>query len=424
MKNVTSNSNLKKVIIVGGGFAGINLALGLLRDKGYHITLVDKNNYNYFPPLVYQVATSFLDPSSICYPFRKLFRNADLNFRLGEFLRVDPATKTCYLNDGQITYDYLVFANGSKSNFFGMENVQKHAIALKNIEDALRMRNTLLKTMEDACLITDPVERKKLLTVVVAGGGPTGVEVSGMLAEMKRYILAKDYPELAGTPGEIYIVDGGANLLAPMSDKSHQHSYDALAKLGVHIKLHTQVKDYDGDIVTLSDGGIIESRSLIWAAGVTVVPIDGIPATSIGAGKRIIVDEFNKVTDVDDIYAIGDICLQSTEPEYPRGHPQLAQVAIQHGRNLAKNLLAMAKGKALTPFKYFDKGEMAIIGRNKAVVDLFKHKVHISGFPALFIWLFIHLVSLVNYRNKLVTMYHWTGAYLSKDQSLRMIIRS
>ena len=424
MKNTMPENYQKKVVVIGGGFAGVNLILNLIGNKNYHITLVDRNNYNYFPPLVYQVSTSFLEPSNVCYPFRKLFRNKYLNFRLGELLRVDPASKTCYLNDGELQYDYLVFAHGAKSNFFGMENVQKHAIALKNIEDALRMRNRLLKTMEDACQTSDPVERKKLLTVVVAGGGPTGVEVSGMLAEMKKYILAKDYPELIDTPGEIYIIDGGTNLLAPMSDQTHKDAYKALEKLGVKIILHTQVKDYDGDIVTLSDGRTIESKSLIWAAGITAVPVEGIPATSIGPARRMIVDEFNQVIGVDNIYAVGDICYETSDPVYPKGHPQLAQVAIQQGRNMGKNLAAIAKGQPMKAFKYFDKGEMAIIGRNRAVVDLFKHKVHVGGFPALFIWLFIHLISLVNHRNKVLTLYNWTGAYISKDQALRMILKS
>lgn len=424
MKNTVPETSQKKVVVIGGGFAGVNLLLNLVGNDNYHITLVDRNNYNYFPPLVYQVSTSFLEPSNICYPFRKLFRNKYLNFRLGELLKVDPDTKTCYLSDGELSYDYLVFAHGAQSNFFGMENVKKHAIALKNIEDALRMRNRLLKTMEEATQTTDPVERKKLLTIVVAGGGPTGVEVSGMLAEMKKYILAKDYPELADTPGEIYIVDGGANLLAPMSDKTHQDAYQALEKLGVKIRLHTQVKDYDGNSVTLSDGDPIASKSLIWAAGITAVPVEGIPATSIGPGRRMIVDEFNRVTGVEGIYAVGDICYETSDPLYPKGHPQLAQVAIQQGRNVGKNLAAITKGQPMKPFKYFDKGEMAIIGRNRAVVDLFKHKVHVSGFPALFIWLFIHLISLVNHRNKVLTLYNWTGAYISKDQALRMILKS
>lgn len=424
MNHTVPETSQKRVVVVGGGFAGVNLLLNLIGDKSYHITLIDRNNYNYFPPLVYQVSTSFLEPSSICYPFRKLFRDKNLNFRLGELLKVDPESRTCYLNDGELKYDYLVFAHGSQSNFFGMENVRQYAIALKNIEDALRMRNRLLKTMEEACQTSDPVKRQKMLTVVVAGGGPTGVEVSGMLAEMKKYILKKDYPELADTPGEIYIIDGGGNLLAPMSDKTHQDACKELGKLGVKIRLHTQVRDYDGEIVTLSDGQTIECRSLIWAAGVMAVPVEGIPVSSIGPGRRMVVDEFNKVVGVENIYAVGDICYETSDPLYPKGHPQLAQVAIQQGRNVGKNLAAIAKGRSMKPFRYFDRGEMAIIGRNHAVVDLFKHKVHVSGFPALFIWLFIHLVSLVNHRNKFLTLYNWTGSYISKDQALRLMLRS
>jgi NADH dehydrogenase len=286
------------------------------------------------------------------------------------------------------------------------------------------MRNALLKMLEKAAISTDPAEREKILTIVVAGGGPTGVEVAGMLAEMKNYIFGKDYPELKHIPRKIYIVDGGHCLLAPMSDKTHKETYDALVGLGVQVKLNSHVTDYNNGIVTFNNDEVIEAGTLMWAAGIIAHTFEGIPITSLGAGRRMMTDEFNRVTGLRNVWAIGDICLQQTDPVYPKGHPQLAQVAIQQGRTLAKNFLAIEQGKAVKSFKYFDRGEMAIVGRHNAVVDLFKHKVHLRGFAGLFIWLFIHLVSLVNYNNKIRTLYSWAVAYITRDQALRMIFRS
>ncbi|MBD1384272.1 NAD(P)/FAD-dependent oxidoreductase [Mucilaginibacter rigui] len=414
----------KKIVVIGGGFAGVNFAQNVAKNKNYQVTLVDKNNYNYFPPLLYQVSTSFLEPSSISYPFRKLFRKDNIRFRMGEPVKIDPVTKTIYLNDGELDYDYLVFASGAKTNFFGNENIEKNAIPMKTIDDGLRMRNALLQTLEEAAITKDPIERKKLLTIVVAGGGPTGVEVSGMLAEMKNYIFPKDYPELINQPGGIYIVDGSPALLGAMSEKTHQEAYNVLTKLGVKVKLNLHVNDYVDGKILLSNGEVIESNTLIWAAGITANTFEGIPATSLGPGRRMMTDEHNKVLGLENIYSIGDACILTTDPDYPKGHPQIAQVAIQQGKTLANNFIAMAKGQPLKPFIYFDKGDMAIIGRNKAVVDLFKHKVHFRGIIALFMWLFIHLISLVNYRNKLRTLYNWAVAYISRDQSFRMIFKS
>ena len=414
----------KKIVVIGGGFAGVNFAQNVAKNKNYQVTLVDRNNFNYFPPLLYQVSTSFLEPSSISYPFRKLFRKDNIRFRMGEPVKIDPVTQTVYLKDGELNYDYLVFASGAKTNFFGNENIEKNAIPMKTIDDGLRMRNALLQTLEEATITKDPAERKKLLTIVVAGGGPTGVEVSGMLAEMKNYIFAKDYPELVNSPGGIYIVDGSPALLGAMSEKTHQEAYKVLTGLGVKVKLNLHVNDYVDGKIMLSNGEVIESNTLIWAAGITANTFEGIPATSLGAGRRMITDEHNKVLGLENIYSIGDACILTTDTDYPKGHPQIAQVAIQQGRTLANNFIAMTKGKPLKAFKYFDKGDMAIIGRNKAVVDLFKHKVHFRGIIALFMWLFIHLISLVNYRNKLRTLYNWAVAYISRDQSFRMIFKS
>nr|WP_067060363.1 NAD(P)/FAD-dependent oxidoreductase [Mucilaginibacter sp. L294] len=374
---------------------------------------------------LYQVATSFLDPSSISYPFRKLFRNKNINFRMAEVLNVDTESRVVFLYDGvALKYDELIFAAGASTNFYGNENVKKNALSLKGIDDALNMRNALLKTLEEAMATPDPETRRKLLTIVVAGGGPTGVEVAGMLAEMKKYILGKDYPDLENDYGDIYIVDGGPSLLAPMSDKTHAGTYKAMTSLGVKVILNAHVDDFTDGKVILNNGLVIETKTLIWAAGITANIFAGIPASSLGSGNRMVTDVYNKVSGTNHIWAIGDISIQKTDDYYPRGHPQLAQVAMQQGRNLAKNFLGLEKDKPMKPFKYFDKGEMAIVGRHHAVVDLFKHKVHLRGFPALVIWLFIHVVSLINYDNKIRTLYSWLVAYLSRDQSLRMIFKS
>ncbi|GGB67177.1 NADH dehydrogenase [Flavobacterium suaedae] len=413
-----------KVLIIGGGFAGINLAQNLAKNKNFSVTLIDKNNYNFFPPLIYQVATAYLEPSSISYPFRRLYRTKDnIQFRLGELLSVKPEENKIVLNNGELTYDTLIFATGAETNYFGMENVKNNAIPMKTLNDAIEMRNVLLQRTEKAAICKDMRERRKYLNIVIAGGGPTGVELSGMFAEMRKGALRKEYPELATSVSNIYLVDGGSQLLSPMSEKSQKDTYNALKKLGVIIKLNTRVTDYKDDTVHLSTGETIQSKNLIWAAGVSAKTFEGIPVESYGRGKRMMVDEFNKVANTENIYAIGDTCIQLTDKDFPHGHPQVAQVAIQQGEHLAKNFKKMVKGETLTPFHYNDKGSMAIIGKNKAVVDLPKPKMHFNGFIAWLMWLFIHLMSLISYRNRIVTFWNWMTAYFAQDQSLRMIIR-
>jgi NADH dehydrogenase len=414
-----------EIVIIGGGFAGLNLAKELLNQKGIHVTLVDKNNYNFFPPLIYQVVTAFLEPSSISYPFRKFFAGKrNLQFRLGELLKVIPTENKIILDNGELNYDYLVFATGAETSYFGMDNVKKYAIPMKTLNDAIEMRNTILKNLEKASICKDIRKRRALLTIVIAGGGPTGVEVSGMFAEMRKNIFVKEYPELSTTASNIYLVDGGDALLAPMSKSSQEDTLEALTKLGVVVKLNNRVVDYIDDTVFLSNGETIKTKNLIWAAGVSAKEFEGIPAESYGRGKRMATDAFNKVNSTENIFAIGDTCIQLTDLDFPNGHPQVAQVAIQQGINLANNFKLMTHNKSLKPFKYNDKGSMAIIGKNKAVVDLPKPKMHFKGFFAWIIWLFIHLISLITYRNRIKTFFNWMIAYFSKDQSLRMIIRS
>jgi len=412
------------IVIIGGGFAGINLAKELGDNKDYQITLVDKNNYNFFPPLIYQVATAFLEPSSISYPFRTLFAGKkNLHFRLGVLKKVVPEENKVELSNGVLYYDHLVFATGAETNYFGIENIKKNAIPMKTLADAIKMRNILLMRMEEASISNDPEHIKKLLTLVVAGGGPTGVEISGMFAEMKMGLLRKDYPELTGKGGDIYLVDGGKYVLSPMSEQSQVETNKALTDMGVKLVLSTHVNDFVDDTVVLSDGTKIQSKNLIWAAGVTAKVFEGIPASFYGRGKRLLVDEFNKIKGSNNIYAIGDTCLQTSDLNFPEGHPQVAQVAIQQGKNLAKNFKLILKNEALKSFEYKDRGSMAIIGSHKAVADLQHPGLHLKGFIAWLAWLFIHLMSLISYRNRARTFYNWMIAYFTKDRSLRLIIK-
>jgi NADH:ubiquinone reductase (H+-translocating) len=421
----THDGSLKKkhIIVVGGGFAGLNFAQRLFNNRFYAVTLIDKNNYNYFTPLLYQVATSFLEPSSISYPFRKLFKDKGIAFHMATVTDVDPDMNTVHLSDGVVLrYDYLVFAAGAKTNFFGNETIQRKAFALKDMDDALYIRNKMIGALEKAACEKDPVEQKRLLRIVIAGGGPTGVELAGMLAEMKDQVL-REYPEIDPSVPEIYIVDALPYLLAPMSDKTHDAAYRILDRLGVKLKLNTQVSLYDNGKVYLSDGTVIDAKTLVWAAGVTAHTFEGIGADSRAKGGRMVTDTYNRVLGYDNIFAIGDISIQFSDVDYPNGHPQLAQPAIQQGTRLAKNFLILAKGKSMKPFKYFDRGDMAIIGKTHAVADLFKKKLHIGGLLGLLSWLFIHLISLVNYNNKVKTLYNWAVAYMTSDQALRMIFR-
>jgi NADH dehydrogenase len=417
---------MRHIIIIGGGFAGINLIERLSKKNECEITLVDKNNYNFFPPLLYQLSTGFLEVSNISYPFRKLLRRKNnVNFHLGELRKVVPSENKVILSTGELTYDYLVFATGTTTNYFGMDNVKKNALPMKTVNDALALRNHILKQVELAAITKDKKEQNKLLNIVVVGSGPTGVEISGMLADMKKDILPKDYPEIIKNKADanIYLVDGLDAVLKPMSVKSQKDSLQALTEMGVMIRLNMQVKDYSNDVVTFANGTTIETKTLIWAAGVTGMVFEGLPPECYGRGKRLIVDEYNRLKGLNNIFAIGDTSIQSHELKYPNGHPQMAQVAIQHGLNLAENFESILRGKFLKPFVYNDKGSMAIIGRNRAVVDMPNNKIHFSGFLAWFMWLFVHLLSLVKNRNRITTLYNWAGAYLTKDQSLRMIIR-
>lgn len=415
----------KHIVIIGGGFAGLNIAKTLSNVENFEITLVDKVNYNFFPPLLYQVATGFLESSSISYPFRKMFSNSkNIRFWLGELININASENKITLSNGELNYDYLIIATGTTTNYFGMENVKQNAVAMKTLEDALNMRNILLQRIEAASISKNTEEQEQLMTIVVAGGGPTGVELSGMFAEMSKNIIRKEYPELDHvTNTKIYLVDGTNSLLGPMSLQSQQYTLQTIKELGVEVKLNAQVVDFDGEIISFKDGSTIKSKNLIWAAGVTSMRFNGLTEESYGRANRLIVDEFNTVKGTTNIFAVGDTAFMNSDKKFPNGHPQVAQVAMQQGKNLAKNLLNLEFNKPKKAFLYHDKGSMAIIGRSKAVVDLPKPKIHFKGTIAWLAWLFVHLMSLSMPRNKVNTIYHWALAYFTKNSSLRMIIR-
>jgi len=411
-----------KIVIIGGGFAGLNLAKNLAGNQLFDITLVDKNNYHLFPPLLYQVSTAFIEASNISYPFRRMFQHKEnLRFHLGELKSIDASSNKIETSDGDLYFDCLILAMGTETNYFGLENIKKHALPMKTIDDAIHLRNHLLLNAEKAVRTNNPSEKVRLQNIVISGGGPTGVEVAGMLAEMIYSVVNKDYPELKNTTANIYLISSGNALLGPMSAKSQKEAYRILNKLGVQIKLNTSVKDYtDGDI-RLSTGECIPAATLVWTSGVIARQVPGLPDVYAGRGMRIMVDEFNKVKGTQNIFAIGDQCIQTTDADYPNGHPQLAQVAIQQGVHLALNLKRLQTGQGLTAFKYKNKGSMAIISKYKAVVDL--PKTFFKGLPAWFVWLFVHIIPIVGFGNKAKLACNWFWSLITNDPTLRLIIR-
>ncbi len=421
MHTVFPETDLKRVVIIGGGFAGIKLASELSK-KQFQIVLLDRYNYHQFQPLFYQVATAGLEPSAISFPFRKNFqKQKNTYFRLTEVLKILPEQKQIETTIGQISYDYLVIAAGAKTNYFGMENIQKYALPMKSVGQSLALRNRILKNFELALATEDKKGLETLMNIVVVGGGASGVEVAGALAEMKRFVLPKDYPELNFNLLNIFLVEGSSKLLGGMSEKSSRHAQQFLTAMGVNVILGRQVKDYADNKVSLSDGTGIASHTLIWTSGITANTFEGIDAAVIGRGGRIKVDAFNRVLGQDTVFAVGDIALQA-ETNYPGGHPQVAPVAIQQAQHLAKNLGREQSGKAMKPFRYFNKGSMATVGRNKAVVDL--GKIHFKGFFAWFVWMLIHLMSIVGVKNRVLTLINWCWNYFTYDQSLRLIIKA
>lgn len=410
----------KRIVVIGGGFAGLKFARKLVK-KNYQIVLIDRNNYHQFQPLFYQVATAGLEPSAISFPFRKIFQTRKNVFiRITNVTGIEPQMNRVITSIGHINYDYLVIATGAETNYFGKVQFEYNSFPMKSVSDALGIRNRILENYEKALLTEDKDERAALMNIAVVGGGPTGVELCGAIAEMKRFILPKDYPELDFKSMNIYLLEAGTQLLNGMSKKSSVKAYEFLMKFGVKVWLNSRVKDYDGHNIYLENGSRLSSYTMIWAAGVSGKRFDGISGSAYGRNNRLIVDSVNRVKGYSNIFSLGDACLQ-TDGNFPEGHPQVAQVAIQQAKKLAENLIRMDEGKPLKPFRYRDPGSMATIGRNLAVVDL--PFWHFHGFFAWLVWMFVHLMSIVGVKNRLLIFINWLWNYFTYDQSLRLIIK-
>lgn len=419
--NIPDKGNKKRVVIVGGGFGGLKIARKL-KGQHYQMVLLDKNNYHLFQPLLYQVATSGIEPSAISFPFRKIFKGyKDFHIRICEVQQVHPESKMITTSIGTLEYDYLIIATGCYTNYFGNNQMAKHTMSLKTTAEALHNRNQVLESFEKALNTSDMKERRQLMTFVIVGGGATGIELSGALAEMRKYILPHDYPDLDISMMRIILVDGGSRLLSAFSEQSSEEVKKYLTRLGVEMRLNQQVKSYEDNILGLSDGSTLESSNVYWVAGVRANSLSGFPAECYGPGNRLEVNVYNQVEGFNTIFAIGDTALMMSD-EYPKGHPQVVQPAIQQAMNLVKNLKNIENKRPLTAFKYHNKGSMATIGRNNAVVEL--QKIRFGGFPAWAVWLFIHLMSIVGVKNRLFIFIDWMWSYFSYDPSLRLIIKA
>lgn len=408
----------KKIILIGGGFAGLHVAKQLT-NSAYDVLLIDKQNHHQFQPLYYQVASARLEPSNISFPFRKIFqRSKNIQIRLAEVTKIVPGENKIETDIGDFTYDHLIIATGCKTNFFGNEEIRKHALSMKTTEEAIEIRNNILLNFEKLISAKES-ERDALLNIVLVGAGPTGVELAGAFSEMKKHILPRDYPNIDFSKLNIILLEGSKHTLNSMSEESKAASRKYLEELGVIIKTETFVTNYDGKTATLNNGETILTTNLIWAAGVTGNIIDGINPELI-IRNRYKVDRYNKILNTTNIYAIGDIAYMET-PKYPYGHPQLANVAINQGKNVAGNFLNLLKGKPLIEYEYKDLGSMATIGKYRAVVDL--PFIKFQGFFAWYVWMFLHLMLILSVRNKLMIFFNWAWSYLTKDSSLRLILK-
>ena len=419
--NIQRNQK-KRVVIVGGGLGGLRLAEDLY-GSGMQVVLIDKNNFHQFPPLIYQIASAGIDPSSISFPFRQIFRKRkDFYFRMAEARMVDTEKKILQTSIGKIDYDYLVLAAGATTNFFGNKNIEEWAIPMKTVPEAMGLRNALLSNLERALTCATEEERQELLNVVIVGGGATGVEIAGALAEMRRYVIPYDYPDMDSSLMHIYLIEAGDRLLAGLSQESSQKAYEFLKSMGVDIQFGKMVTDYRDHKVVMKDGTEIPTRTFLWVSGIRANAMPGIDESHMGRGFRFKVDEYNRIPGVEDVFAIGDQCLQTSDAAYPNGHPQVAQVAIQQAKNLAKNLKLINQGadsSELTAFHYKNLGSMATIGRNKAVVEIGKFRS--QGFFAWVLWLIVHLRSILGVKNKMMVLLNWLWKYVSYNDSIRMI---
>lgn len=411
-----------RVVIVGGGFAGIEIAKGL-KNADYQVVMLDRNNYHTFIPLLYQVATAGLEASSIAYPIRKVFKGQkNFHFRMGEMLGIHPQEQKILTDIGRINYDYLVLAHGSRANFFGNEEIKKNCLGLKSVNQALNLRSFILKNFEESLLTNNPKRQQALMNFVIVGGGPTGVELAGALGELKHKVLPRDYPELDLSKMNIILMEGMDRLLPAMSPKSSNKAEKYIREFDVHLYKNTFVQSFDGENVIYKqkdeEEHTLPAFTLIWAAGVKGRESHGLNAESFGKGNRLLVDRYNKVQGYENIYAIGDVALMETE-KYPNGHPQLAPVAVQQARLLAQNFKAQSNGKEAQPFEYYHKGAMATIGRNRAVADL--PNMQLGGIMAWLVWMLVHLLMLVGFRNKVVVFFDWVWNYFSYDRGIRLI---
>lgn len=415
-----------KVVIMGAGFAGMKMAQSLNNKGGFEVWLIDKVNYHQFQPLFYQVATSRLDASNISFPLRRAFqRSKNITIRLAKVLGIVAAENKIITEIGEIGYDQLIIATGADTNFFGNQKLVEYTFPMKSTIEALQLRHRLLENFEKALIAKTDEERQKLMNIVIVGGGATGVELAGAISEMRQFTLPLDYPEIDFSKMFIYLLEGGSATLGPMSKKSQEQSQKYLVRLGVTVKLNTVLKDYDGNIATLSTGETITTATVIWAAGIKGNVPEGIDASLIVKGNRIKVDRYNKVLGQPNIYAVGDVAYMET-PKYPHGHPQVANVAINQGKNLANNLRRIemkSNPDTLEEFEYDDKGSMATVGRNLAVVDIPKPKLHFGGFLAWLIWMFLHLILLLGVKNKIQVFINWMYNYITHDPSLRLIFK-
>jgi NADH dehydrogenase len=414
------NSKFPLVVIVGGGFGGIELAKHLAKEP-VEILLLDKHNYHSFPPLLYQVATGSLECESIAFSLRKNFEGQkNIRFRVAEITGVNTENNFIETTIGEIAYDYLVLATGSTTNFFGNKDIEQFSMPMKTIPEALNLRYSFLQNLEQAVIAATPEEREPYLTFVMVGAGPTGVELAGSFAELRNHVLSKDYPELKKEDMKVYLVDFLPKVLGPMSDEASAKAKDFLVNMGVEVLLNVKVASYDGTELIFEDGRVIRTRNVVWSAGVMGVVPQGIAKENLVRGNRIKTDEICRVVGTQNVFAIGDVGASVTEAT-PNGHPGVAQVAIQQGKKLAENLVNIIEGKPTEAFKYKDLGSMATIGRNKAVADL--GKIKLSGFFAWLIWMFVHLISLLGFRNKVITFINWLGSYMTYNGGTRLIIR-
>jgi len=420
MDIINTTQGKPHIVIVGGGFGGIQLAKKLKKAPA-EVLLLDKHNYHTFQPLLYQVAMGALEGDSVAFPIRRIFAGQkNFTFHMAEVKHINAENNTLDTSIGIVKYDYLVIATGANTNFFGSDELEHHTMPMKNLPEALNLRSLILQNLEKAVITTDEDERQALLTFVVVGGGPTGVELSGALAEMRNHILCKDYPGLCEADMKVYLAEGKPELLAAMSEGASKKAKDFLTELGVDIFNSVHVKSYNGDILTIDDGTIIKTRNVFWAAGVRGEIPAGMVNAPILRGTRIKTDEISRVEGYQHIFAIGDVAAMITN-DSPEGLPGVAPVAIQQGRHLAKNLIAIINGQPTTPFKYLDKGTLATVGRNRAVADL--GKLHFQGFFAWIMWMFVHLLYLAGFSNKLIVFCSWAINYLNKNSDNRLIVR-